>query len=286
MFVVAGVTGHTGSVVAETLLARRQPVRVIVRAPDQGAVWRAKGAEVALASLEDPAALAQAFQGAQGAYLLVPPNYGAASYLEDREKVTDAMVKASKAAALTHVVFLSSVGAHLPAGTGPIRAVRYGEGRFSSAVPALTVLRPPSFFENWAPFLGAAKTQGILPSFLAPSRKIPMISTRDIGRIAADSLLAPGPGRAVLELSGPKDYSPQDVASAAGRLLGRTVAVQHLPLTEVVPTFTSFGFSEDTARLFEEMYAGFEAGTIVFEGEGTTQLRGKVTLPEALAQWL
>ena len=31
MFVVAGVTGHTGRVVAEKLLQQKKPVRVIVR---------------------------------------------------------------------------------------------------------------------------------------------------------------------------------------------------------------------------------------------------------------
>ena len=36
MFVVLGVTGHTGSVVAESLLARQQPVRVVVRSADKG----------------------------------------------------------------------------------------------------------------------------------------------------------------------------------------------------------------------------------------------------------
>jgi uncharacterized protein YbjT (DUF2867 family) len=34
MFVVLGATGHTGSVVAETLLARKQPVRVVVRSAE------------------------------------------------------------------------------------------------------------------------------------------------------------------------------------------------------------------------------------------------------------
>ena len=51
MFVVLGATGHTGSVVAETLLARKQAVRVVVRAADKGAAWKAKGADVAVASL-------------------------------------------------------------------------------------------------------------------------------------------------------------------------------------------------------------------------------------------
>jgi len=96
MFVVAGVTGNTGSVVAQTLLDRKQPVRVIVRTADKGAAWKAKGAEIAVASLDDAQALTKAFKGATGAYLLVPPNYTAASYLDDRKKVADALAQAVK----------------------------------------------------------------------------------------------------------------------------------------------------------------------------------------------
>lgn len=282
MFVVAGVTGNTGSVAAQTLLDRKQPVRVIVRAADRGADWKARGAEVAVASLDDVQALTKAFGGARGAYLLVPPNYPATSYLEDRKKISDALAKAVKASGLGHVVFLSSIGAHLPEGTGPIRIVRYGEQQLGAVVKNLTILRPPSFLENWAPVLGAAKAQGVLPSFLAPDRRIPMISTRDIGRIAAEQLIAGGQGRTVLELSGPEDYSPNDIASALGTILKRTVTVQHAPLSAVVPTFKSFGFSDDAARLFEEMYRGFEQDTIKYEKTGATHVHGRVTATEAL----
>lgn len=284
MFVVAGVTGNTGSVVAQTLLDRKQPVRVIVRTADKGAVWKAKGAEVAVASLDDAQALTRAFEGAKGAYLLVPPNYAAASYLDDRKKVADALAKAVKASGLGHVVFLSSVGAHLPEGTGPIRVVRYGEQQLGAVAKNLTILRPPSFIDNWVPVLGAAKAHGVLPSFLSPGNKISMISTRDIGRIAAEQLIAGGQGRKVLELSGPEDYSPNDVAAALGKILKHPVTVQQAPLTAVVPTYKSFGFSDDAARLFEEMYRGFEQGVIDFEKTGATHLRGTVTLAEALAR--
>ncbi|MDH4237242.1 MAG: NAD(P)H-binding protein, partial [Nitrospira sp.] len=66
MFVVVGATGHTGSVVVEALLHKKQYVRVVVRSADKGAPWKAKGADVAVASLDDVAALANAFEGAVG----------------------------------------------------------------------------------------------------------------------------------------------------------------------------------------------------------------------------
>jgi uncharacterized protein YbjT (DUF2867 family) len=281
MFVVLGATGHTGSVVAETLLARKQPVRVVVRSADKGADWKAKGAEVVIASLDDTAALTKAFQGASGAYLLVPPNYGASSWLAEQQQRMDQAAEAVKASGIEHVVFLSSVGGHIPEGTGPIRAARYGEQKLSTVAHHVTILRPCYFMENWAPGIGMAKEQGLLPTFIPPQAKMPMISTRDIGRVAAAQLIAGGHGHAIVELAGPEEYSPEDVASALSRMLGRSVAAHVAPLSAVVPTFTSFGFSEEAAGLFEEMYTSFSKGAVGYEFPKSV-VRGTISLVEAL----
>ena len=52
MFVIAGVTGHVGSVVAQELLAKKQPIKVIVRNTAKGAAWSKKGAQVAVGTLD------------------------------------------------------------------------------------------------------------------------------------------------------------------------------------------------------------------------------------------
>ncbi len=281
MFVVLGATGHTGSVVAETLLARRQPVRVVVRSADKGAAWKAKGAEVAVASLEDVPAMTQALAGATGVYLLVPPNYGATAWLAEQRQRMDQASQAVKASGVPHVVFLSSVGGHIAEGTGPIRAARYGEQVLGAVAKNLTILRPSSFMENWAPGIGMAKSQGVLPTFLEPAAKIPMVSTRDIGRVGAERLIAGGKGRQVVELSGPEEYSPAEAAAALGQILGKPVSAQFAPLSAAVPTFTSFGFSTEAATLFEEMYAAFAKKAIAYEYPEQL-LRGTVTLADAL----
>ena len=76
MYVVAGVTGNTGKVVAETLLAQKKPVRALVRDEAKGAEWKKRGAEVVVTELDDAAALSRALAGATGAYLLLPAQYG------------------------------------------------------------------------------------------------------------------------------------------------------------------------------------------------------------------
>jgi uncharacterized protein YbjT (DUF2867 family) len=261
-------------------------VRVIVRASEKGEDWKAKGAQVAVASLEDAEALAKALNGVSGAYFLVPPNYKAAQYVEDRTRIVEAIASAVASSGLRHVVLLSSIGAHLTEETGPIRALHYAECRLGPVAQSITIVRAPYFMENWVPVLGAARLQGLLPSFLSPSRKIPMIAVRDIGHMAAECLLDRPKGRRVLELSGPQDYSPGDVAAVLGQHLHRRVNVQHLPLSAAISTFTAMGFSEEVARLFEEMYAGMERGSITYEGNGACKPRGLVTLSEAVSTWM
>ena len=132
MFVIAGATGHTGSVVASTLLAQGKKVRVIVRDEKKGAAWKQKGAEVAVANLDDAAALGRALAGAEGVYALVPPNFTADDPRAEQGRVVEAWARAVAAARPKHVVLLSSIGAELPGGTGPIVMVHELEERLAA----------------------------------------------------------------------------------------------------------------------------------------------------------
>ncbi len=282
MYVITGVTGNTGAVVARTLLDAGQKVRVVVRSAEKGVAWRAAGAEVAVASLEDPIALARAFEGASGAYLLLPPDGTHPAFIARGRRLTEGFVEALTRTPVPHVVLLSSIAAHLADGTGPIRTVAYAEGRLRSlAGVKLTALRAAYFMENFGSGLEPAKTQGVLPSLFDPSRAIEMVSTTDIGRVAALALREPPAGHQVIELAGPQAYSPDDVARALGARLGREVTPHRVPNAAIVATLTGFGMSADVAELYREMCAAVDRDGLVFEG-GHRLVRGQVTLAERL----
>jgi uncharacterized protein YbjT (DUF2867 family) len=73
-FVIAGITGHVGAVVASELLARGERIKAIVRNPNRGAPWGDRGAEIAVGSLEDRAFLGKTLAGAAGFFVLLPPS--------------------------------------------------------------------------------------------------------------------------------------------------------------------------------------------------------------------
>lgn len=278
MFVIAGVTGNTGGVVAETLLSQGKPVRVVVRDAAKGEAWKTRGAEVAVAALDDAKALAAALRGASGAYLLLPPRPQAADVIAEQKATADAIAAAVAESGVAHVVLLSSIGAQHEDGTGPIKTLHYAERRLEKQTKAkLTFVRAAYFLENWAPVAGATKG-GKLPTFLRPDHVIPMVATRDIGLVAAKAL-AEGPPAArvdVIELAGPKDLSADDIAKAFGRAVGRDVATEAGPIEAVVPAFTSFGMSTSSAQAFEEMYRGIANGKVAWQGNGARLVRGGV----------
>jgi uncharacterized protein YbjT (DUF2867 family) len=284
MYVISGASGNTGKVVAKQLLQAGKKVRALVRSLEKGSELAALGAEVVTVDLADGAGLTRALQGATGFYLLSPPDMTSQSFLAERSKLLGAVASVVKSAGVPHVVFLSSVGAQHETGTGIIQTVHAGEVALRTAGVTSTYLRPGYFVENWGAVLPVAKQDGVLPSFIPGDLKLPMASTADIGSLAAEALLDGPRGERVLELSGPEDHTPKDVARVVSTILGRPIQLVEPPLEAVVPTFTGFGISADVAALFQGMYAGIAAGRVSFEGGKAEARRGSTSLEQTLRQ--
>lgn len=265
-YVIAGVSGHTGSVAADTLLSQGERVRVLVRDPSKGEPYRARGAEVAVADLLDTSALTAALRGAKGAFLLLPPVPTADDVVGHSLRVTESIATAVEAAGVPHVVFLSSIGAHLPSGTGPIRTVANAERRFASVRGTrFTFLRPAYFMENLGGSLGGI-ADSVFPTFLAEGRSFPMIATRDIGRIAARQLVEGPSADPVLELAGPVELSVGDIVRVVGEVVGKPIAPAVAPVAAMTDALVSFGVGRDLAGLYAEMTDTMNRGELVREG--------------------
>jgi uncharacterized protein YbjT (DUF2867 family) len=276
MFVITGATGNTGSAAAKALLSAGKQVRAVVRDAKKAEALKALGAEVFVADITDPAALERAVAGAEGVYFLSPPDMTAKNFVEDRKALTEKQIATFARAKVPHVVLLSSVGAQHPGGSGPIRTVHNAEQQLRRAGIPSTFVRASYFVENWGAVAHPVKQDGVLPSFIALDRATPMVSTQDIGKTAAQALLDGPRGVRVIELAGPTDPTPNEIAATFAKILGRPVKAVAAPVAAVVPTFTSFGISQNVAELFQEMYEGFASGHVVAEsGEharGTTSL--------------
>src|SRR3954447_20166661 len=185
-FVVAGVTGHVGSVVARDLLAAGNSVTVIVRDAKKGAEWSARGPKVAVGSVDDAGFLAATLKGADGFFTLIPPHYATGDIYSAQRKSADALAAGIKESGVPLVVLLSSVGADRGDKNGPIKGLHYAESKFRETGTKLVAVRACTFQENVAGAVAAAKNAGIFPNFL-PSAELaaPQIATQDVGHAAA-----------------------------------------------------------------------------------------------------
>lgn len=277
MFIVTGATGQTGSVVAKTLLDKGLPVRVIVRSEEKGKQWKDLGAEVAVADIQDADALTKAFEGGKVLYLMNPPNEQSESMFDEAEKNIKAYQTAIKNSSLEKLVVLSSEGAHLSSGTGPILTNHRIEETFKNSGIPTTFVRAAYFMENWNSSLESVKNEGVLPSFVQPlDKKVPQVDTEDIGRTAAEAMLEKSDGVQIKELAG-FEVSPNDVAAAFSKVLGKEIKAVPVPEEQWLEIFKTF-LSPVNAEAYVEMTKAINSGFATFETD--EQIKGTVTVED------
>jgi uncharacterized protein YbjT (DUF2867 family) len=278
MYVIAGASGRTGSVAAEALLAAHQPVRVVVRHADKGGVWRAVGADVRAAAFESRSALAQAFDGAQGIYVLLPfLRSGVIGGPDYWRSVSRSLAAAVRDARPPHVVALSCLGAGHASAAGSLGLLRGFEQDLAGTGTPVTFLRAAWFMQNLGPAVLAALGGGTLFTVQAPEQKAAMAAVRDVGALAADLLRDPiHSGIRIVELGGPEDYSPNRAAAILSRVAGRHVRAAQVTADALA------GMPGDVSGLLTEVTAVRCLGETGWNGAGTVRLRGKVPLEAVL----
>jgi len=285
MFTIFGANGNTGSIAAHRLLDAGKKVRVVARDASKLEALRARGAEVFVADVLDADQVKAALAGAEAAYVLMPPDLQSNDLITRNKRITANYVAGLRANHVKHVVLLSSVGAQVPSGTGPIATVHHAEQELPKSGAILTAIRAAYFMENILGNAHPIKNDGVLPVFGGgEGYAFPMVATKDIGELAAEALLAAPSQPRVIELSGPQEYSFVDAAAEASKIVGRPVKAVAVPIEQMVPTYQSFGMSKHVAELFREMVEAFGKGIARFEGKETR--RGKVTLGELLRSGL
>lgn len=282
---VTGATGHVGAELVKQLRDSGVRVRAVARSGERLKAL-GDGVETFAGSLDDGALLRRAFAGADVVFAMVPPSYGEKDFRAYQRRIGDSIAAAVADARVTRVVALSSLGAESDRGNGPIAGVHDLEKRLE-AVPGLHVvhLRPAYFMENELNSIGLIKSAGITGSPLKANQPMPLVATRDIAAVAAGLLASPTfTGRSVREILGPRDYTPREAA----RILGGAIGKPDLPYVEfsyedTKKALLGFGFSEDVAQKFVEMYEGSNEGRIR-PIEGRTPANTTATTLETFAR--
>ena len=280
MYAITGITGQVGSTLALNLLAAGRPVRAVVRDVAKGAAWAERGCEIALADINDTAALTRAFTGVEAVFVLLPPTFDPAPGFAEARRTIAAVSTALRAAKVPRVVCLSTIGADaVPENL--LTQLQLLERALADLPAAVAFLRAGWFVENVAWDVEGARSAGVMHSFLQPlDRPIPMVATADVARLAAALLQQPFEGRRVVELEGPARVSPADLAAALGRALGREVVAQAVARGEWEALFRAQGMTNPAPRM--RMLDGFNEGWIDFDPASPRLRRGETSLQQVV----
>ena len=280
MYAIMGVTGQIGGVVASTLLAAGEPVRAVVRDAGKGRAWADRGCELAVANIEDADALTAAFRGAEGVFVLAPPNFDPSPDFPEARAIGVALQAALEAARPGRVVYLSTIGAQATQSNLLTQHTIIEEALGGSLAP-IAFLRPAWFMENASWDVAPAREQGVIPSFLQPLDKpVAMVATADIGSVAAALLQETWSGRRLVELEGPRRVTPNDIGATFAKLLNRPVRMEAVPRETWEGLFTSQGMKNPLPRI--RMLDGFNEGWIDFELGEAGSRKGSVGLETVL----
>ncbi len=268
-------TGNIGSKLANILLDRKSDVTLIARRPEKVKDLASRGAKVIAGEHRDPAIVEQAVRGADALFWLTPSEITSHDPLGTARRMAEAGASVIRQHPDLHVVQLSSAGAFLPSGTGPIVGLYDTEEKFRAAGKNIVSLRPNEFMENVFFSLPTIIGQGTIYTSIPGSVKAQFIATQDIAEIAAEFLLKPIDGHHVIDIVGPEEISFDEWARIAGQAIGKQIRVVTVPGDMLKTAMSQSGMSREMAALLVEMEEAYPEIQGKFNGE---QIRtGKVT---------
>ena len=260
-------TGNIGRVLTEKLLASDAELTLIARSAEKVADFAQRGARVIQGSLADAGLVQQATEHADALFWLTPPDYAAEDFRAYQNSLGDVAAEAARTRPDMHVVHLSSTGAHLAEGTGPIKGLHDIEQKLNAATQRVTHMRPTYFMENVLPSLQTIAANGAIFSTIPAEARVQQIATRDIVAPAAETLLGGAPASPrVVHILGPEEISFAQVASTVSEAIGKPVAHVVIEADQLRGAMLGMGISADVADQLLELEDAITKGLAPPEG--------------------
>jgi uncharacterized protein YbjT (DUF2867 family) len=261
---IGGSLGNIGRPLAQRLVKAGHDVTVISSQVARQLEIEALGASAAIGSVSDADFLSRALTGADAVFAMTPPNLGGSNVIANTVNAGAAYADAIRKANVKRVVMLSSIGAHLPTGNGPIAAIHKIEKIYDQLPDvSATYLRAGYFYNNFYHDIPMIRNAGIEGSNFSATTLMPLVHPEDIAIAAAEELIKTPNGTTVRYIVG-DIRTGDDIA----KVLGAAIAKPELPWVEfsdeqAIQGMTQAGVPEEIARLYAEMGAGFRTGAII-----------------------
>ncbi|RUT71304.1 NAD-dependent dehydratase [Flavobacterium cupreum] len=280
--IISGSLGNIGKPLTHQLVAAGHEVTVISSSADKKEAIEKAGAKAAIGSVSDAAFLAETFAGTAAVFAMTPPNLGGSNVISNTVEAGKAFAGAIQEAAVKRVVMLSSIGADLPDGTGPIKGLYQIEGLYDQLEnTAVTFLRAGFFFTNLYNDVPMIKGAGIMGANYPADAKMPLVHPEDIATAAAEELQKETTGKNIRYIVSDV-RTPGEIAKAIGTAIEET----DLPWVEFTDEqslqgMTQAGLPEEIAGLYTEMGTGLRSGKIAADFvNGNFPVDGKIKLED------
>ncbi len=266
-YVVTGSLGHISKPLAQHLIQAGHQVTIISSKADKTNEIENLGATAAIGSVEDTAFLMETFTGADAIYTMVPPIFTDNNWQEYIVRIGKNYAEAIRASGVKYVVNLSSIGAHLPEGCGPVSGIYYVEQALNELENVhVKHLRPGYFYYNFLNNAAMAKHMGILGGNFGQDTKMVLVDTGDIAEVAAEELLN-------LNFSGKSIryiVSDERTTSEIAAVLGKAIGKPYLHWADFSDQDTKAamlqnGLPEEMAKNYIEMGVAMRTGDMFAE---------------------
>jgi uncharacterized protein YbjT (DUF2867 family) len=262
-FIATGSLGKIGLPLTSLLVNEGHQVVVISSNSQHIGRIEALGAKAAIGSVLDSHFLTGVFEGADAIYTMVPPNWVVGDYRQYIAEVGHRYEEAIRASGVKRVVNLSSIGADLDGGNGPIAGLHDVETRLNGLVDvAVRHLRPGLFFTNFFFDIPTIRTMGVMGSNYGRDTKLVMVHPRDIAAAAAAELQGSFTGTSHRYIAG-EAGSVADFVEVIGASIGKP----NLPWLEfgdddMVKGMIGGGMSSAIAAMYVEMGHAISSGLL------------------------
>ncbi|MCG8422356.1 MAG: NmrA family NAD(P)-binding protein [Proteobacteria bacterium] len=271
--------GNIGRHLSEFLLDAGREITIISRNPGKVADLVDRGARLVRGPFDDRRVLDQAFEDAECVFWLTPPAYRP-NFHEWVRATARTAGDAAACRGVKRAIVLSSVGAHNGAGAGPVSPLLDAEEAFRSSIANVLALRAGFFMENFLHSIDTMAVHGTIVEPVPADKRVPMVATRDIARVAADSILGGFSGHRILGVHGPADLSNREASQIISEALGRPMRYVAVPVERARSLFIEHGRPDFVADLLAEMYQALSDGRMDPAEPRTPETTTNTTLAE------
>jgi uncharacterized protein YbjT (DUF2867 family) len=281
-YIITGSIGHISKPIVEALVKAGHQVVVITSKPQNQAQIEALGATAAVGSVQDATFVNATFSDADVVYTMIPPIWNTTDWRASQNEIARIYTQAIRQSSIKYVVNLSSIGAHLGNGAGPIDGLADFE-QLLNQLDGVKVshLRPSFFYYNLFSQIGLLKQVGIMgANYATGNEKVALVHTDDIAAVAVQQLLALDFDHQSVTYISSDERTGAEIAQVLSSAVGKPAPWVAFSDEQAKEGMLQAGLLETHANGYVQLGQAMRNGTLDEDYLKSQPVKGKISLEE------